>query len=81
MYVLETHEQPIDLVRVLVTFYCGKLEDTETIVPALKGLVTLVGAPGLTSTDAVEVVKAYVSIVSAMQNCQPHALLQGFFDM
>ena len=58
MYVLETHEQPIDLVRVLVTFYCGKLEDTETIVPALKGLVTLVGAPGLTSTDAVEVVKA-----------------------
>ncbi|CAL1714198.1 unnamed protein product [Somion occarium] len=45
-------------VRVLVTFYCGKLEDTETIIPALKGLVALVAAPTFTSTDAVEVVRA-----------------------
>ncbi|CDO69761.1 hypothetical protein BN946_scf184766.g6 [Trametes cinnabarina] len=45
-------------VRVLVSFYCGKLEDTETIIPALKGLVTLTKLPAFTSPDAVEVVKA-----------------------
>ncbi|KAH9913980.1 ARM repeat-containing protein [Epithele typhae] len=45
-------------VRTLVAFYCGKLEDTETIIPALKGLVTLTALPMLTSIDAVEVVKA-----------------------
>ncbi|OSD04782.1 ARM repeat-containing protein [Trametes coccinea BRFM310] len=45
-------------VRVLVSFYCGKLEDTETIVPALKGLVTLTKLPAFTSPDAIEVVQA-----------------------
>ncbi|EMD39279.1 hypothetical protein CERSUDRAFT_82017 [Gelatoporia subvermispora B] len=45
-------------VRVLVTFYCGKLEDTETIVPALKGLVSLTSLPTFTGTDAIEVVNA-----------------------
>ncbi|KAI8996433.1 ARM repeat-containing protein [Trametes punicea] len=45
-------------VRVLVTFYCGKLEDTETIIPALKGLVTLTKLPAFASTDAFEVIRA-----------------------
>ncbi|KAI0773303.1 ARM repeat-containing protein [Trametes elegans] len=45
-------------VRVLTTFLCGKLEDTETIIPALKGLATVTKLPAFTSTDAVEVVKA-----------------------
>ncbi|TFK91443.1 ARM repeat-containing protein [Polyporus arcularius HHB13444] len=45
-------------VRTLVAFYCGKLEDTETIIPALKGLVTLTKLPLFTSIDAVEVAKA-----------------------
>ncbi|RPD59070.1 ARM repeat-containing protein [Lentinus tigrinus ALCF2SS1-7] len=45
-------------VRTLVTFYCGKLEDTETIIPALKGLTTLTKLPSFVSTDAVEVAKA-----------------------
>ncbi|KAI0831813.1 ARM repeat-containing protein [Trametes gibbosa] len=45
-------------VRVLTAFYCGKLEDTETIIPALKGLVTLTKLPAFTSTDAVEVIRA-----------------------
>lgn len=39
-------------------FFCGKLEDTETIIPALKGLVTLTKLPAFTSIDAVEVIKA-----------------------
>ncbi|KZT07275.1 ARM repeat-containing protein [Laetiporus sulphureus 93-53] len=50
-------------VRVLVNFYCGKLEDTETIIPALKGLVSLTALPDFTSTDAVEVVKALIQHV------------------
>ncbi|KAI0352164.1 ARM repeat-containing protein [Trametes cingulata] len=45
-------------VRVLTTFYCGKLEDTETIIPALKGLATLTKLPAFTSSDALEVIKA-----------------------
>ncbi|KAI0333855.1 ARM repeat-containing protein [Cubamyces sp. BRFM 1775] len=45
-------------VRVLATFYCGKLEDTETIIPALKGLATLTKLPAFASTDALDVAKA-----------------------
>ncbi|GJE98061.1 Dos2-interacting transcription regulator of RNA-Pol-II-domain-containing protein [Phanerochaete sordida] len=45
-------------VKVLVLFMCSKLEDTETIIPALKGLVSLVTQPAFTSVDAVDVVKA-----------------------
>ncbi|KAI0738521.1 ARM repeat-containing protein [Daedaleopsis nitida] len=45
-------------VRTLVAFYSGKLEDTETIIPALKGLATLTKLPLLTSIDAVDVAKA-----------------------
>ncbi|EJF59029.1 ARM repeat-containing protein [Dichomitus squalens LYAD-421 SS1] len=45
-------------VRTLVTFYCGKLEDTETIIPALKGLNTLSKLPLFASSDAVEVANA-----------------------
>ena len=48
------------LVKVLVHFMCGKLEDTETIIPALKALTSLVTQPAFTSTDAVDVVKALV---------------------
>ncbi|GBE89610.1 MMS19 nucleotide excision repair [Sparassis crispa] len=50
-------------VRVLVTFYCGKLEDTETIIPALKGLLSLTSMPLFASNDAVEVMKALVKHV------------------
>lgn len=44
--------------KVLVHFMCSKLEDTETIIPALKGLVSLVTQSAFTSVDAVDVVKA-----------------------
>ncbi|KAI0629374.1 ARM repeat-containing protein [Trametes polyzona] len=50
-------------VRVLTTFYCGKLEDTETIIPALKGLVTLTKLPAFAATDALEVIRAIFSHV------------------
>jgi DNA repair/transcription protein MET18/MMS19 len=44
--------------RVLTTFYCDKLDDTETIIPALKGLVSLTALPSFTSIDALTVIHA-----------------------
>lgn len=48
------------LVKVLVTFFRGKLDDTETIIPALRGLVALVAKPAFGSNDAIEVVRGSV---------------------
>ncbi|GLB41862.1 putative RNAPII transcription regulator C-terminal [Lyophyllum shimeji] len=45
-------------VRVLTTFYCGKLDDTETIIPALKGLNTLTTLPTCSSTEASSIMEA-----------------------
>lgn len=45
-------------VRVLTTFFCDKLEDTETIIPALKGLVSLTTLPAFTSNEVLTVVNA-----------------------
>jgi DNA repair/transcription protein MET18/MMS19 len=44
--------------RVLVTFYCGKLDDTETMIPALKGLVPLASLPTCTSIDVEDIIRA-----------------------
>ncbi|KZP21037.1 ARM repeat-containing protein [Athelia psychrophila] len=41
--------------RVLVTFMCGKLDDTETIIPALNALVTLSSLPTCTAVDAQDI--------------------------
>ena len=48
----------IDEARVLVTFYCGKLDDAETIIPALKGLTTLANLPTCTSGDVEDIIRA-----------------------
>ncbi|KAI0339641.1 ARM repeat-containing protein [Trametopsis cervina] len=45
-------------VRVLVSFMCEKLSDTETVIPALSGLKALVLKESFTSSDAVDVSKA-----------------------
>ncbi|KAI6113119.1 ARM repeat-containing protein [Pisolithus sp. B1] len=45
-------------VHVLVTFYCTKLDDTETITPALKGLSHLVQSPALGSSDIPDLLNA-----------------------
>ncbi|KIJ20729.1 hypothetical protein PAXINDRAFT_160240 [Paxillus involutus ATCC 200175] len=45
-------------VRVLATFYCSKLEDTETITPALKGLSYLVSFPSFSSNEVSDVLSA-----------------------
>ena len=45
-------------VRVLVTFYCDKLDDTETIVAALRGLNALIILPNVTSSEALQTIRA-----------------------
>ncbi|KAI5999407.1 ARM repeat-containing protein [Pisolithus orientalis] len=45
-------------VHVLATFYCTKLEDTETITPALRGLSHLVKSPALASSDVPDLLNA-----------------------
>ncbi|KAH7881782.1 ARM repeat-containing protein [Phlebopus sp. FC_14] len=45
-------------VRVLATFYCSKLEDIETITPALQGLSHLVKFPLLSSSDISDIFSA-----------------------
>ncbi|KAJ3917813.1 ARM repeat-containing protein [Lentinula edodes] len=44
--------------RVLTSFYCSKLEDSETVVPALKGLVSLTKMPSSTSEDVPSILDA-----------------------
>ena len=46
--------------HVLTMFYCDKLDDTNAIIPALKGLVPLTFNTSFTSDDAVITIKAYV---------------------
>ncbi|EIN09656.1 ARM repeat-containing protein [Punctularia strigosozonata HHB-11173 SS5] len=58
-------------VKVLVTFYISKLEDTETVIPALKGLVTLTANSAFTGLDAAEVAKAL------FQHVKMKALIQS----
>ncbi|KAK0239096.1 ARM repeat-containing protein [Armillaria nabsnona] len=45
-------------VRVLAAFYCSKLEDTETIIPALKGLLSLSRLINCTHEDVLVIVRA-----------------------
>jgi DNA repair/transcription protein MET18/MMS19 len=56
-------------VRVLTAFYVGKLEDTETIVPALKGLLSLSLLTPFTSAEATTVVNAYDCLPIAVDYC------------
>jgi len=61
--ILDPDASFVHQVRVLTTFYSGKLDDTETIVPSLQGLMTLVTFPQFTSSDALEVTKAFVPAI------------------
>ncbi|KAF8159570.1 Dos2-interacting transcription regulator of RNA-Pol-II-domain-containing protein [Crassisporium funariophilum] len=44
-------------VRVLTTFYCEKLEDSETVKPALSGILTLVSLPSFSPPEATAVIE------------------------
>ncbi|KAF9006023.1 ARM repeat-containing protein [Cyathus striatus] len=58
-------------VRVLTTFYGKKLDDSETVIPALKGLIKLVILPCYTSIDAAATIKdvfQYIKMKSFVQS-------------
>ncbi|KAL4256995.1 MMS19 nucleotide excision repair protein [Pleurotus pulmonarius] len=62
-------------VHALTLFYCGKLDDTETIVPALDGLVALSRQPNLSTEDAIAVIRAifmYVKMKALVQAVRYH---------
>jgi GAF domain-containing protein len=62
----------IGLAGVLVTFYCGKLDDTETLIPALKGLATLASLSTCASSEAEDIIRAYgFSIASKLVSNRP----------
>ncbi|KAG2150264.1 Dos2-interacting transcription regulator of RNA-Pol-II-domain-containing protein [Suillus bovinus] len=45
-------------IRVLTTFYCSKLEDFETIIPALNGISYLVKFPNIQSAEVKDILNA-----------------------
>ncbi|TFY73800.1 hypothetical protein EWM64_g10212 [Hericium alpestre] len=51
-------------VNVLVTFFTSKLEDTETIIPALKGIFALTTVPSFIDDDAIKIVRALFAHVT-----------------
>ncbi|KAJ6582074.1 ARM repeat-containing protein [Mycena capillaripes] len=60
-------------VKVLTSFFCDKLDDTETIVPALKGLASL--PPICTSNDALVIINAvfaHVKMRALVQSVRFH---------
>ncbi|KAG0699928.1 RNAPII transcription regulator C-terminal-domain-containing protein, partial [Suillus ampliporus] len=57
--------------RVLTTFYCSKLEDLETIIPALKGLSYLVKFPNIQSAEVKDILNAIFA------NVKMRALVQS----
>ncbi|KAG2068710.1 hypothetical protein BDR04DRAFT_1206804 [Suillus decipiens] len=58
-------------IRVLTTFYCSKLEDLETIIPALDGLSYLVKFPNIQSTEVKDILNAIFA------NVKMRALVQS----
>lgn len=58
-------------IRVLTTFYCSKLEDLETIIPALNGLSYLVKFPNIQSAEAKDILNAIFA------NVKMRALVQS----
>ncbi|KAG1780953.1 Dos2-interacting transcription regulator of RNA-Pol-II-domain-containing protein [Suillus placidus] len=58
-------------IRVLSTFYCSKLEDLETIIPALNGLSYLVKFPNIQSAEVKDILNAIFA------NVKMRALVQS----
>jgi DNA repair/transcription protein MET18/MMS19 len=56
--VLPLAEVIYDLVKVLVAFFVSKLEDTETIIPALKGILAVTHIPALLPDNVIDICAA-----------------------
>ncbi|CAE6485127.1 unnamed protein product [Rhizoctonia solani] len=50
--------------RVLTTFYCEKIQDADTVVPALDGLLTLTSLPTFGANEAKDTAQSIVSHIS-----------------
>ncbi|KAG1887770.1 Dos2-interacting transcription regulator of RNA-Pol-II-domain-containing protein [Suillus subluteus] len=61
----------LQAIRVLTTFYCSKLEDLDTIIPALNGLTHLVKFPNIQSAEVKDVLNAIFT------NVKMRALVQS----
>ncbi|KAG1876711.1 ARM repeat-containing protein [Suillus subalutaceus] len=61
----------LQAIRVLTTFYCSKLEDLDTIIPALNGLTHLVKFPNIQSAEVKDVLNAIFA------NVKMRALVQS----
>lgn len=51
------------LARVLTTFYCDKIQDADTVIPALEGLLTLASLSTFGVNEATDAVRAYVILL------------------
>ena len=68
----------------LVNFYCNKLEDSETVMPAVKGFLPLAALPTYTTSDAIDTINAYVRcicVLSPQINFCPYFSLAKHLDM
>ncbi|CAE6532510.1 unnamed protein product [Rhizoctonia solani] len=57
--------------RVLTTFYCEKIQDADTIIPALDGLLTLASLPTFGTNEATDTARSiigYISMKSLVQS-------------
>ncbi|CAE6521545.1 unnamed protein product [Rhizoctonia solani] len=50
--------------RVLTTFYCEKIQDADTVIPALDGLLTLTSLPTFGENEAKETAQSIVSHIA-----------------
>lgn len=48
----------IYVVHVLIVFYCDKLDDVDTVIPALKGLVPLANSINCTDEGAIKIMQS-----------------------
>lgn len=81
-------ELNIILARVLSTFYCNKLEDAGTVIPALKGIQSLVKLQTCSALEVQSILRRYLPvspikmvhiliIYSMFQYVRPKALVQS----
>lgn len=67
-------------IKVLVAFFASKLEDTETIIPALKGILAITRIPALSPENVIDICAAIFADVKmqALVQVQRHTVFSIF---
>ncbi|KAH9161567.1 ARM repeat-containing protein [Lactarius sanguifluus] len=67
-------------IKVLVAFFASKLEDTETIIPALKGILAITRIPALSPENVIDICAAIFAHVKmqALVQVQRHTVFSIF---